>query len=140
MTDAFIIFLKQMYFMFIPLPGCLYHVIHLRVEPGTGKLTLDVRLSDIGIGEKHVFCTHTIHARGAVALDSRTTEDSHESLKTHILTNFTRQGDIHWPGVDALQYVTRRVKKDMMSANTVLRYRPVKLVKFKENIRNKYAS
>ena len=34
-------------------------------------------------------------------------------------------------------YVTRHVKKDMLSANTVLRYRPVKFVKYKEN---KYAS
>ena len=38
------------------------------------------------------------------------------------------------------KYVTRRVKKDMLSANTVLRYRPVKFVKYKENNRNKYAS
>ena len=37
-------------------------------------------------------------------------------------------------------YVTHRVKKDMLSANTVLRYRPVKFVKYKENNRNKYAS
>ena len=36
--------------------------------------------------------------------------------------------------------VTRRVKKDMLSANTVLRYRPVKFVKYKEKNRNKYAS
>ena len=39
-----------------------------------------------------------------------------------------------------IKHVTRRVKKDMLSANTVLRYRPVKFVKYKENNRNKYAS
>ena len=30
--------------------------------------------------------------------------------------------------------------QDMLPANTVLRYRPVKFVKYKENNRNKYAS
>ena len=38
------------------------------------------------------------------------------------------------------EYVTSHVKKDMLSANTVLRYRPVKFVKYKENNRNNYAS
>ena len=44
------------------------------------------------------------------------------------------------PGQADVTNVTRRVKKDMLSANTVLRYRPVKFVKYKENNRNKYAS
>ena len=33
-------------------------------------------------------------------------------------------------GLIFMLYVTRRVKKDMLSANTVLRYRPVKFVKY----------
>ena len=41
-----------------------------------------------------------------------------------------------WMSHDA----TRHVKKDMLSANTVLKYRPVNFVTYKENNRNKYAS
>ena len=45
-----------------------------------------------------------------------------------------------WLNIHLCLFVTRRVKKNMLSANTVLRYRPVKFVKYKENNRTKYAS
>ena len=50
------------------------------------------------------------------------------------LYSYAIRSESMFVNITVTTYVTRRVKKDMLAANTVLRYRPVKFVKYKEII------